>query len=294
MSRDAASPHPARTAAPPGKPRIALVTNGHYFANLALEPLLADTADHWEWQVIVTTGLRRPRRNQLTETLRLFGTWGWRYTAYKILTYAWPLLLQLVSRRTFFVGATCRRLGMRVVRLRNVNRPESVAVIAAFRPDIVLSFSCPYRIETSVLSLSRVGNMNVHASLLPKYAGIGAYVHVLAHGESVTGVTVHEMIHEFDAGPIVAQRPLAISPGESMFELFARQCREATSLLRAAIDLCLEAGRVVGTEQDLTRRTYFGEPNRRDVEALRTRGHRLMTPGDARRIWRLSRPGGRV
>ena len=69
--------------------------------------------------------------------------------------------------------------------------------------------------------------INVHPSLLPRHGGkgmMGLAVHraVLEAGDSETGVTVHEVIPELDAGPALAQVRLAVVPGESVEELADR------------------------------------------------------------------------
>lgn len=64
--------------------------------------------------------------------------------------------------------------------------------------------------------------INVHPSLLPKYPGLAAIEQALEAGESQTGVTVHYVDEGVDTGPIIAQEPIGIAPGESVESLTAR------------------------------------------------------------------------
>lgn len=64
--------------------------------------------------------------------------------------------------------------------------------------------------------------VNVHPSLLPKYPGLRAVEQALEAGETQTGVTVHYVDEGVDTGPIIAQEPLAIEPGETPERLSAR------------------------------------------------------------------------
>jgi UDP-4-amino-4-deoxy-L-arabinose formyltransferase/UDP-glucuronic acid dehydrogenase (UDP-4-keto-hexauronic acid decarboxylating) len=157
--------------------------------------------------------------------------------------------------------------------------------IHAFAPDILLSFSCPYRIRRKLLAIPRIGCLNVHSSLLPAYAGVCTYIHVLARREMATGVTVHEMVDRFDAGRIVAQARLDIPSGVSTFRLFSRQCTLAGDLLPGAIRACLEAGTIVGRQQDLESRSYFGEPTAADIRQLRANGYCLLAREDWPRLF---------
>lgn len=70
--------------------------------------------------------------------------------------------------------------------------------------------------------------INIHPALLPKYGGKGMYGHhvheaVKAAGESETGMTVHWVSREYDAGEIIAQYKTAISPDDSVDDIAAKE-----------------------------------------------------------------------
>jgi len=88
--------------------------------------------------------------------------------------------------------------------------------------------------------------INIHPSLLPKFGGKGFYgmrVHraVLAAGEAETGCTVHHVTAEYDAGPPILQRRIAVRPGETAEELAARVFEEEKLALPEAIRRVLAA-----------------------------------------------------
>ena len=64
--------------------------------------------------------------------------------------------------------------------------------------------------------------LNVHPSLLPEFRGLRAVYRALEAGVGETGVTVHFMVEEVDAGPIVAQERVRVSPGDTEETLLAR------------------------------------------------------------------------
>lgn len=261
------------------RPRVAIVTNGNYFANLALAPLL-EHAVGWDFLVVLTTGLRRPGTNRHREALSLLRRWGWRYGAFKLTSYFLPLVVERVRHRPQLVAATCRRLGVPTLVMRSVNHPDAVAALASFHPDLLVSVSCPYRIERTVLEIPDIGSINLHSSLLPRYAGVSTYVHVLAEGEPQAGVTVHEMVERFDAGQILAQEAITIDAPTSAFRLFSMLCELSVPLLHRSIDDALAKRRLAGSTQDLSSRSYRQEPGPAEVSALRAQGHRLLTLGD--------------
>ena len=77
--------------------------------------------------------------------------------------------------------------------------------------------------------------LNIHPSLLPKYAGLHTHQRALDAGDAEAGCTVHQVIPDLDAGPIVAQARVPILPGDSADTLAARVLVEEHKLYPAAL-----------------------------------------------------------
>lgn len=88
-----------------------------------------------------------------------------------------------------------------------------------------------------LLELPRLGALNVHPSLLPKYRGATPLQHVLLDGESETGVSIMLMDAGMDTGDLVLQEATAIAPEETYGELHDRLADLGAQLLVRAIDL---------------------------------------------------------
>jgi len=86
-----------------------------------------------------------------------------------------------------------------------------LARLRAWAPDFIFSFYYRRMLPTPVLQTPRLGAMNLHGSLLPKYRGRCPVNWVLINDEKETGVTLHHMVARADAGDIVAQRRVAIA-----------------------------------------------------------------------------------
>ena len=84
--------------------------------------------------------------------------------------------------------------------------------------------------------------LNIHPSLLPAFPGVDAQRQALEHGVRVTGVTVHFVTPELDAGPIVMQAPVAVEPDDTAATLAARMLVEEHRLYPAAIARVLAGG----------------------------------------------------
>ena len=88
--------------------------------------------------------------------------------------------------------------------------------------------------------------INIHPSLLPAFGGKGFHGHhvheaVIASGAWFSGCTVHYVTNEYDAGPILLQRAIEVSPGETPESLAARVFEEEKRALPAAIALHFDA-----------------------------------------------------
>lgn len=97
-------------------------------------------------------------------------------------------------------------------------------VFAPYDLDLVLCCGFPWRLPADFLALPRLGAVNMHPSLLPKYRGAGPNVFgwMFRNGERETGVTVHRMAAEFDTGPILAQERVEIGEDDDVRALMAK------------------------------------------------------------------------
>jgi methionyl-tRNA formyltransferase len=137
-------------------------------------------------------------------------------------------------------------LGVRVyepARLR-----DFAAEIAAQRPDLLVLASYGRILPRSLLELPRLGALNVHPSLLPKYRGATPIQTALSDGETETGVSIMLMDEGLDTGDIVLQRQVAIEPSEAYGELHDRLAEIGAELLARALDLA-DRGELKGNPQ---------------------------------------------
>jgi methionyl-tRNA formyltransferase len=137
------------------------------------------------------------------------------------------------------------------------NDPAFVAVIKALQPDFL--FSCYYRhlLKQPLLDLPRLGALNLHGSLLPRYRGRVPVNWVLVHGEIETGLTLHYMEAKADCGDIVAQKAIPITPEDTAVTLFARLTAAAGEMMRETYPL-LRNGQAPRHPQDHSQASYCG------------------------------------
>jgi phosphoribosylglycinamide formyltransferase 1 len=115
-----------------------------------------------------------------------------------------------------------------------------LALLAEHSIELVVLAGYLKRVPGSVVRAFRGRMLNVHPALLPAFGGAGMYgrrVHeaVIASGARITGVTVHLVDEEYDHGPIVAQWPVPVRPGDTAELLAARVLAVEHKLLPAVV-----------------------------------------------------------
>ncbi len=131
----------------------------------------------------------------------------------------------------------------------DVNAPESLDLIRALAPDLLVTAAYGQILSAELLSIPRLGGINLHGSILPAYRGAAPVARAIQNGETETGVTVIRMTPKIDAGGILAIARIEIGPDETAGELEERLARLGAPLVARAI-AALAAGPVPVLPQD--------------------------------------------
>jgi methionyl-tRNA formyltransferase len=147
--------------------------------------------------------------------------------------------------------------GIPVITPDNPNTPEVVEQIRALQPDFYFSFYYREMLKRELLEIPKLGALNMHGSLLPKYRGRVPVNWAIIKGETETGSTLHYMTEKPDNGDIVAQQAVPILPNDTALEVF----QKVTVAAEMALNQCLPdllAGTAQEIKQDLSKGAYFG------------------------------------
>ena len=119
------------------------------------------------------------------------------------------------------VKQTALEAGLAVTQPEKIrNNEEFRARLEAIQPDAIVVVAYGRIIPPWMLALPRLGCINLHASLLPKYRGAAPIQWAVAMGETVTGNTTMLLEEGLDTGPILLQQEMAIGPEQNAAELF--------------------------------------------------------------------------
>ncbi len=164
------------------------------------------------------------------------------------------------------------------VSCQRIESPNSEAFIAGMKqraPDVLVSVACPYILKEPVLSVARIGSINIHHAPLPRYKGMMPSFWQMYHGEKKVGLTIHYMVAKVDEGDALHQDQLEIRSGESLDSLIRRSKRYGAHCM-AKVLREMEAGTARAVRLDLSQGSYFTVPTREEALAFRRRGLRAI------------------
>ena len=153
------------------------------------------------------------------------------------------------------VKARAAAAGIPVLQPDRLRDPVVVESLAALRADLGVVAAYGAMLPESVISAPRLGTINVHASLLPRYRGAAPVHRAIIAGERETGVTIMRIVKRLDAGPMLASVTRSIGREETSVDVERDLAHLGATLLVEIADGLAE-GSVAETPQDEDAATY--------------------------------------
>ena len=145
--------------------------------------------------------------------------------------------------------------GLAIVQPDSLTGRDEIERLAAFQADLMVVVAYGLLLPQAVLDAQRLGCINIHASLLPRWRGAAPIQRAILAGDEKTGVTLMQMAKELDAGPMLKQTECPIMPHESAAELHDRLALLGADALKTVLPV-IEAGAVRPQPQDEGGVTY--------------------------------------
>ena len=142
-----------------------------------------------------------------------------------------------------------------VLQPERLREPAFLEALSAFGADLGVVAAYGKILTDAVLQAPRLGLLNVHASLLPKYRGAAPIHRAVMAGETLTGVTIMRVVKALDAGPMLASVERPIGSDDTAVEVERDLAQLGAVALVNAVDR-LSAGGIVETPQDESAATY--------------------------------------
>ncbi|NNM73962.1 methionyl-tRNA formyltransferase [Enterovirga aerilata] len=153
------------------------------------------------------------------------------------------------------VHAAAERLALRVETPARLRDEGAAPKLAACRPDVAVVVAYGLILPAAILRVPRLGCLNLHASLLPRWRGAAPIQRAVMAGDRETGVAVMRMEEGLDTGPVAMVERVAIGADMTAGELHDELAIRGAALMARALDE-LEAGVLAFTPQPETGVTY--------------------------------------
>ena len=145
--------------------------------------------------------------------------------------------------------------GLDVLQPRDWRDPGLIGVLREFKADLLVVAAYGAILPAPALAACRLGAVNVHASLLPRWRGASPVAAAILAGDAETGVSLMRMDAGLDTGPVLAARPIRIRPDDTAGSLESRLATLGAALLLEQLPAIL-AGELDALPQDSSRATY--------------------------------------
>ena len=141
--------------------------------------------------------------------------------------------------------------------------PEFIEEFKKYDVDLSIVISYGKIMPEDAINLPRLGTINIHYSLLPKYRGASPVEEALLHGDEVTGVSIQQMAFALDSGPLIESLEVPIEKNETKTELLKRLTKIGAELLRDNLPDIFEK-KVTISVQDESKATFCKKLKKED------------------------------
>lgn len=205
------------------------------------------------------------------------------------------------------VKVLAEQQGIPVYQPLNFKQPEDIATLQALQADIMVVVAYGLILPQAVLDAPRLGCINVHASILPRWRGAAPIQRAIAAGDSESGVTIMQMDQGLDTGAMLLKVFTPINPDDTGGSLHDRLARLGAMALVDTLDL-LADGKATPEPQDHALATYAHKLTKEEAKLDWRRSasdlHNLIRAfnpwpvchttldGDTIRVWKAERQTG--
>jgi methionyl-tRNA formyltransferase len=144
---------------------------------------------------------------------------------------------------------------------------DLVPQIQKLAPDYLFSFYYRHMIPVELLACAKIGALNMHGSLLPKFRGRAPVNWAILQGATETGATLHMMEAKPDAGDIVGQSAVSIGPNETATDVFGKVSQAAVTVMDRVLPELIQ-GHIPKKPNNLVQGSYFGGRKPADGQIL--------------------------
>ena len=147
------------------------------------------------------------------------------------------------------VKETAIHYNIPVFQPEKIKDKDAVDLIRGFKPDLIVIVAYGKILPKEIIDIPKLGTINVHASMLPKYRGAAPVQRALLNGDKFTGITIMKVTEELDAGDIILQESIPIYETDNTAILIEKLFKIGAQLLIKAVSQ-IKNGKAKYVKQD--------------------------------------------
>ena len=165
-----------------------------------------------------------------------------------------PLYNNLIYKR---LQETCRKNNVEYIREQNINSNAVIEKVKEIRPDILITAHFEKLISKELLSIPKLGCLNLHPSILPDYRGMSPQHWPIINGDDKTGITIHFIDEGIDTGNIVLQKEISLNDQMYVYDLQMIWRQIYKTVMCEAVEKVVLGYK--GEEQNKREGSYYGK-----------------------------------
>lgn len=234
---------------------------------------------------IVESNIIYPGKGNASAILSIFRKSGLSYLLSQIIKFSFfkfgSALYSILSKKNrnnilFPYKILSKKINVPIYTEKDINSKTFIEKMFKSNPDLFISVFLNQIFKPELLSIPRIGALNIHPALLPAYRGLSPVFWALANGEKKTGITIHWIDEKIDSGKIISQKEVLILSKDTEFSLYLRCVNEGISLLRTTFDIIESYGKNLFTKKN-TLPGYYSFPTKEDVARFKNKGRKFLT-----------------
>lgn len=163
------------------------------------------------------------------------------------------------------VKLLAQKHGFDLLQPSSLRQPELHAQLHAIGADIMIVAAYGLILPFSVLNIPKLGCVNIHASLLPRWRGAAPIERAILAGDRETGITIMQMDRGLDTGPILLARSITIAKEDTAGTLHEKLEQLGAACIVEALTL-LQQGKIIATPQNDLAATYASKLEKVEAE----------------------------
>jgi methionyl-tRNA formyltransferase len=149
------------------------------------------------------------------------------------------------------------------LRFENIEATELISKVSNAKPDLLITCHFQKILPGNIISIPKLGCINLHPSLLPKYRGMAPQHWPIIFGDLETGITVHFIDQNIDCGNVIFQKKLTLEENWYVSDLQEKMLQLYPEIMLHSVNLVCEG--FAGYQQDHSQASYFGRLRVSDV-----------------------------